>query len=651
MDIVLINPPFAKRRNIVAYPLNLLILAQCLKQNNIEFSFIDLNLKIQMNELKLNRHFLKNATQLILKSNAKIFCFTSICHNFPIVVLLSKFIKKHLPNSVIILGGPYVSLLPEDILQKFRFIDYIVVGEGEVTFPNLIKILLNKSDIKILTGIGYFNKDSKLIIEKPSLLKSLDESPIPNYDIIDINKYFNYQNEKIINIEVGRGCIYSCKFCSTSIMWQRINRCKSINRILEEMKFVINKFHIRTFNLVHDNLMQDKKYVWELCDAIINSDLSIKFKLSSRYDQIDREILIHLKKAGCMDLYLGLESYSPTIQASIGKKIAPEKMLNVINMCNELNIGICTSFVFGFPDENTNDLNASIELANFLKKDAKNSVAYHFLAPLPKTHYFVKYRDELELCDIKSRTAEYIFNNHSIRELILKDKNIFSPFYKVKLKFLGKFNYNKLLYFCNIVTELCPRSFYLIRKITSLKLIQMFEYLNNTDKVDIFFYNILNKFIPLQFKEMLEDIYRYEKLIYSLGYTKSEYYMSSNYLKKSSTKKVKRLVLGSNVNVLRVNHPIGLLVNNLDDYSNLFSRDGEKFILIQKSETNIKTYRISEEIYNLILILRENNKKQHFFKISEKENNFFYNTKLNIEKTRLHNVIFELKNKNIISFL
>lgn len=104
-----------------------------------------------------------------------------------------------------------------------------------------------------------------------------------------MNDYGNITGK--VNVYVGSGCPFACNFCTTSLMWERRYRTKSINRVITELKTLVNEYNKKNFVLIHDNLTANPAYAINLIEEIKKSDLNIEYEISSRIDTIDEDII------------------------------------------------------------------------------------------------------------------------------------------------------------------------------------------------------------------------------------------------------------------------------------------------------------------------------------------------------------------------
>ena len=135
-----------------------------------------------------------------------------------------------------------------------------------------------------------------------------------NYDLVP---YMHELDQ--IDIEGGRGCPFSCVFCSTKTFWKSNFRLKENMILIREIGELKNKYDIRRFNIVHDLFTANKSKIIEFCDLVIENQLDIVWGCSARIDTIDEDIAMRLKWSGCDQIYFGIETGSMRMQKLINK--------------------------------------------------------------------------------------------------------------------------------------------------------------------------------------------------------------------------------------------------------------------------------------------------------------------------------------------
>ena len=194
----------------------------------------------------------------------------------------------------------------------------------------LVDALTSNSLLKNVPGI-VFRENGEIVFNKNSPL--IPSHELTNYVEFDLSP-FDYdptlEKYRKYRIEAGRGCPFSCSFCSTSKFWGRKYRVKKVEQIISEIKEYIRLYHIHEFNLQHDMLTADKSFMSELCKSIRQIDYDFVWNCSARADCIDEEMLDEMAASKCTAIYIGIETGSPRMQVIEKKNLDLDKSINMI---------------------------------------------------------------------------------------------------------------------------------------------------------------------------------------------------------------------------------------------------------------------------------------------------------------------------------
>lgn len=426
-------------------PIGILSLATILKKRNYNVELIDFNYLFHENIIIKEKEYDKNLTNMcdyILRSNPSIVGFYTMCNSYHTSIMLAKKLKEINPNIKILFGGPQASLTAEETMRQFPWVDVIGIGECEANIEYIINSLCTSGNFTNIPGVAY-RKEGKVILNNNlDLIIDLDSLPIIDYSFV------NMKNIKEINLDVGRGCPFGCTYCSTKTFWKRHFRLKSAKRILEEIRYLIDKYSIRSFGFVHDLFTANKSKVIEFCDLILKEELDIKWTCSARIDTLDEEVISKMAKSGCNAMYLGIESGSKRMQKVINKNLELSNLSQVVDILKKYKIEITTSFIYGFPDEKIEDIEDTLNLIRILNDKKVNHIQLHLLAILPGTEMFENVKESLEFSKNYSDICNVFDESEYVNSLIKNNPKIFPQYFELKtdirerLTYLDKFVYH-----------------------------------------------------------------------------------------------------------------------------------------------------------------------------------------------------------------
>ena len=278
-------------------------------------------------------------------------------------------VRQMLPHTFINAGGPHASLAADDTLRHIPELDAIIRGEGEQTAVLLARALANGSSLKHINGLSY--RPEGKIIHNPdvSLIADLDTIPFPAWHLVPWENY-NFTLDvpgrgplPAANIMTSRGCPFNCNFCASTRFWGRSFRTRSVDNILEEIKLLRDRYHIKALWIFDDTFTVSKEKVAQFCHEIINRKWDLNWFCESRVDTVDRELLTLMKKGGCYSIGFGVESGSQRIlDEVIGKKTNLEQVKETARACKELGIISNPFFIFSHPEETKEDIEKTMDL-------------------------------------------------------------------------------------------------------------------------------------------------------------------------------------------------------------------------------------------------------------------------------------------------
>ncbi|NMH86661.1 B12-binding domain-containing radical SAM protein [Flavivirga algicola] len=276
--------------------------------------------------------------------------------------------------------------------------DFVIQGEGEMTLKELVIALEDNQDTSLIQGIVFKSKDE--IIKNPprTVLKELDQLPLPAWDLVDIEAYRNiwesHGNEFTLNIATTRGCPYKCNWCAKPIYGNRYNS-HSPEYITKHIKHLVETYHVNRFWMCDDIFGLKPHWVQQFNKCLKTESLSISYYIQSRVDLLLKEDTIDaLAESGLHEVWVGAESGSQSILDGMDKGITVSQIYEATHLLKEKNIRVAFFIQFGYLNETKEDINKTIQMIKTLIPDNIGvSVSY----PLPGTKFYEKVKDDLQL--------------------------------------------------------------------------------------------------------------------------------------------------------------------------------------------------------------------------------------------------------------
>jgi len=289
-----------------------------------------------------------------------------------------KQVKKQNPNIRILVGGPHVKILAEELIMNLN-IDCLINDEAE----NILYKYITAKDKSKVKGIWLRKNGKPFFTGKSKPVLDLDSLPFPAIDKVPYKKYISAikKRKPVCPIITSRGCSYNCIFCHHALGFKY--RDRSPENVVAEIKWLY-KLGIRELWIADDNFAGDRKRVERICDLIIKNKIDISFSVGNglRADKLDETLLKKLKKAGCWFISISPESGCQETIKKINKGVSLEDTVRVVKICKKLGINVMVNFIIGFPWETEKEIMQTIEFGKKLDPDIFN---IQKLIPYPGT--------------------------------------------------------------------------------------------------------------------------------------------------------------------------------------------------------------------------------------------------------------------------
>jgi len=340
----------------------------------------------------------------------------------PSCMRYAKDIKEKYPDTLAISGGNHATLVPEDLL--FNNYDFIIYGEGEVTFKNFLeRMILNKA-VEDLKGICYLKEDKIVRNKRQDLIECLDLLPVNDYSEFNLESYFKRSGLRYISLETSRGCPYNCAFCSTVRMWGHQYRHKSPKRIVQEFK-IAQELNLEFIFIEDDDTALDEQNLRNFCQLLIDENVSVPWGMGIGSASIKEESTFDLLvRSGCVKVNVNIESANQRIMQLYRKPYSIEDNRRLCWNLRKRGILIHNHGIVGFYDETIREtLNTYFYLI-------KTSPIWHvsILEPRPGSDYWENWKGRGDISQYRLfGKANVILGKHKIIPYLIY--RIFALFY------------------------------------------------------------------------------------------------------------------------------------------------------------------------------------------------------------------------------
>ncbi len=377
VDLVLFHCDLFYEMEFTNINMGLLYIATYLKRQGFKVDVLGAYHLYKMS----NSQFLR----YIKRKNPSVCGFYTISDNIEIVLDTAQRIKKELPKSKIVLGGPLASALQDKFL-RYPFVDIVITGEGEYAMEKVLrKVLKGDEDFSSIEGAIY-KRDGKVYWGvPPKPIENLDDLPFPDVTF--------FSNQSVFQVVSGRGCPYKCTFCFQSGHGLKF-RFRSASNVLKEIIGVLETLPVVGFDFIDDAFIVDPKRCMEIAKGLY------EYRQKSRRDFIffaqgranilakHPEIIPVLAKSGLARMQLGIESGDPYVLEMYNKKITLDQVRKVVDEVRKTEMMLVVGgFIIGGPFESRktfeNTLNFAIELIEMAPGGFETSAG--FLGAYPGT--------------------------------------------------------------------------------------------------------------------------------------------------------------------------------------------------------------------------------------------------------------------------
>ena len=382
MKVTFLNPPQTNSKykflGVVAPSLGIGYMAAVLEEHGYDVDVLDASaLELTYDEIG----------EEILKRNSDIVSISALTPTIGVALDSADKIKQVKPDTVVVLGGYHPTFEYKNVLEE-PSVDVVVRGEGEYTFLDLVQTIERGGDLVNVEGLAFHDENDSSLIVTPDrpIIMDLDELPFPAFHLFPMEKY------KILNISTNvatiittRGCPMKCSFCSSAALHGNHLRRRSYQNVCDEIEVRLREQNIDTIAFMDDTFTLNKKFVRDFCAEIKRRNLKFWWGCTSRVDTLDEELLQTMKDAGCITIFIGVESADQQMLEKMNKNITLSKTENAFKLARKVGIRTIASCVIGMPEDTKESIGKTIA---FVKKLNPNYALYSLATPYPGTRFY-----------------------------------------------------------------------------------------------------------------------------------------------------------------------------------------------------------------------------------------------------------------------
>lgn len=299
-------------------------------------------------------------------------------------------LKKRIPNMRTIVGGPFALIFP-DIVLRIE-VDYLLMGDAENTFPELLRRIESGMDIDSIPGLRYIKRTGVLFSNDTFHLSSLHEIQPPDRDL-----YYRYRElrDRPTKIFIGsRGCPYRCTYCYNTELSKHFLtsywRVRPVQQVISEVRYVAQTYGLSWVHFQDGTFNANQSWLTEFLEAYGESGLP-PFMCNCRVENITEDLVVRMRRAGCDRITFGIQSGSERIRRELaGRSMSNEQIIQACKICMDNSIRVGVDIIFGWPGETLEEAMETIELCRKINVETYSSNVLIFYPELRITRFAVE---------------------------------------------------------------------------------------------------------------------------------------------------------------------------------------------------------------------------------------------------------------------
>ena len=388
IKILLVKPYQKVTAGVQSPQLGILTLTSCIRdrfRGNVDVRILDMKLEQMESE---------GLIPLLKTFNPDVIGMSALNFEAQASYRIADTAKKHNPDIITVIGGPYALNASEKILQESN-IDWVFEGPADNTFPEALMRIARSADPGTdLPGFSRKMADGSLYISKVrDFIKDMDTLPMPAWDLVDFDRYAKHPNhaanlkgKRYAPMFTSRGCPYLCSYCHDIFTKKFVYH--SPERVVAEIELLYTKYGVDEFHIEDDIFNLHKPRVQAIMGEVARrwpGKMKFAFPNGLRGDILDQETVDVMCEAGTYAATIAMETVTPRLQDMVEKYLDIDKASNAIKMFTDKGLQVTAAFMLGFPTETRQEIKATIDFA--LKSNL--TLAYFFtVIPQPGTPLF-----------------------------------------------------------------------------------------------------------------------------------------------------------------------------------------------------------------------------------------------------------------------
>lgn len=317
---------------------------------------------VRLIDLHVENVYPKDAADRVREYDPHVVALTAKTLGWPAVIEIAQMVKATCPNTVVVVGGPHLSIYAEESMTWECF-DIAVVGDGEETFLEICERVESKSELTDVLGTVVRMPDGEIVRNPPRpLSRSINKYPQTAWDLIPIEDYNCLTLLRpFATMVTTRGCPWHCGYCSQ--VYSEKLRFRAVNLVVDEMEYLVKQRGVREIVFFDETFTIGKKRMMKFSDEVQRRGIKVKFNIRARVDTVDRDVVRALKKAGLRSIHMGVEAGTDRVLKIMNKQITREQTERAFRICREEGVDTRGYFMIGYYDATPQDIEDTIQFA------------------------------------------------------------------------------------------------------------------------------------------------------------------------------------------------------------------------------------------------------------------------------------------------